>query len=471
MSSDVAVIGLAVMGQNLALNLTDRGYNVAVYNRSEAKTTTFILENSTNSRLKGFSSLNDLIRDLKTPRKLLLMIKAGSPVDNFIAEVTPLLDVNDIIIDGGNSHYLDTIRRTSQLHEKSIRFLGTGISGGEEGARHGPSIMVGGDDTAWNDVKVMLQKISAKTESKEDCCNWLGHDGAGHFVKMVHNGIEYGDMQLISEAYSLMRYAFGLDVSKISNIFQYWNTRKLSSYLIEITGIILSKVDDKTGKPMVDVIQDVAEQKGTGRWTAQSGLELGVSIPLITAAVYQRSLSSDLNSRIAGSQKFTLPSSDPEEYTELQEKRLENALFVAKLISYSQGFHLLKTASNHYNWDLNLGDIALLWRAGCIIQSSFLGDIKSIYSQEPNTEHLIFSQGFSKDIETGISDLRQLIPIALKFGIPIPGLMSAIAYFDSMCSTNLSTSLIQAQRDLFGAHTFRRNDEQSGESYHHNWLD
>ncbi len=473
MKADIGLIGLAVMGQNLVLNMIDHGYTVAVYNRTVSKVDAFVEEANRNDALIGCHSIEELVEALQKPRKIILMVKAGSPVDDFINQLVPLLEKGDIIIDGGNSHYLDTIRRTKFLEEQGILFVGTGISGGEEGARHGPAIMPGGSKDAWPLIKPIFQDIAAKVDGVP-CCEWMGPDGAGHYVKMVHNGIEYADMQLISEAYHLLRYYMKLDVDQISDIFAEWNQGKLKSYLIEITSDIL-KVKDEDGLPLIDKVLDAAGQKGTGKWTAISSLELGVPTTLITTAVYQRFLSALKDTRVEAASK--IKDVDHEEITESSKidedfiNHLQEALYASKIVAYSQGFQLLSQASKEYNWDLNLGTIALIWRGGCIIRSAFLNKIKEVHDQNPHFEHLILETFFLKKVEMALPSLRKVVMKALSTGIPVPAFAAALTWLDSFRSKYLPANLIQAQRDYFGAHGFERIDYPRGTSFHVNWQE
>ncbi|MHA2252001.1 MAG: decarboxylating NADP(+)-dependent phosphogluconate dehydrogenase [Candidatus Kariarchaeaceae archaeon] len=470
MSADIGLIGLAVMGQNLVLNMIEKNYTVAVYNRTISKVEKFVDIAKKGSSLIGTSSIQEFIKILKNPRKILLMVKSGKPVDDLIEEIIPLLEEGDILIDGGNSNFKDTIRREGYLKQKKIRFVGVGISGGEEGARNGPSIMPGGSISAWTDIREILEKISAKVDNTP-CCAWLGENGAGHFVKMVHNGIEYGDMQLISEAYQLMKDGLQLNHEKMSLIFNKWNENQLDSYLIEITGEILSHKDNITNKPLVSVILDKAGQKGTGMWTVMNALELGIPTTLIGESVFQRSLSSLKGERKIASELFdkrSPPDLNEEEKAHMVDK-LEQALYASKLVSYSQGFDLLRAGSKHYKWNLDLGNISLIWRNGCIIRSSFLTNIQDAYSQNPDLANLLFDPHFKEIITDCVDAWREIVVLGTRLGIPIPGLASALSYFDSLRSEFLPTNLIQAQRDYFGAHGYERVDQMEGQFYHSDW--
>lgn len=470
---DIGLIGLAVMGENLVLNFIDHNFSVSVFNRSLNKVEDFIKRENNPEMLFGAKSLEEFVKSLKKPRKVILMVKAGRPVDDFIDLLVPLLDQGDIIIDGGNSNFHDSIRRTKQLEKKGFLFVGTGISGGEEGARFGPSIMPGGSRKAWEIIKNMLQAIAAKV-GDDPCCDWVGNNGAGHYVKMVHNGIEYGDMQLISEAYFFLRQVLHLDVDKIAKIFENWNKGKLNSYLIEITAKILKKKDDD-GYPLVNKILDVAGQKGTGKWTVISAADLGVPVTLIAESVFQRCLSALKSDRIQAS---LLYKSDPKEILNLDQETiqeyidsLEKALYASKIISYSQGFILMKEAAKEYGWSLNYGSIALLWRGGCIIRSIFLGKIKEAFIKNPNLTNLLFDEFFISEIVSCESSWRKIVLKGIENKISLPGFSSALSYFDSLKTEHLPTNLLQAQRDYFGAHTYERVDKKRGEFFHTNWLE
>ncbi|MHA2103002.1 MAG: decarboxylating NADP(+)-dependent phosphogluconate dehydrogenase [Candidatus Hodarchaeales archaeon] len=471
---NIGLIGLAVMGQNLALNMIDNGFSVSVYNRTINKLDEFISANSNTDKLFGAHSIEELINSLEKPRKIILMVKAGKPVDDFINNLLPFLDQGDIIIDGGNSNYNDTIRRSKNLESKGFLFIGTGISGGEEGARFGPSIMPGGSRKAWEEVKDIFQTIAAKVEDGSPCCDWVGANGAGHYVKMVHNGIEYGDMQLITEAYYFMKELLGLQIDEIAEIFITWNKGKLNSYLIEITGNILKK-NDEDGTPLVEKILDVAGQKGTGIWTVISSAELGIPVTLIGESVYQRCLSALKADREVASTLFRLEDQKNIQYNDVTKKKwidaLEKALYASKIISYSQGFLLLKEAAKEFNWNLNYGSIALMWRGGCIIRSIFLGEIKKAFDKNPALTNLIFDKFFKNEIKASESAWREIVLEAIKNRLPIPGFSSSLAYFDSLRTKNLPTNLIQAQRDYFGAHGYERVDAERGKSFHTNWFD
>ena len=468
--SDLGLIGLAVMGQNLVLNMNDKGYAVSVYNRTTSKVDDFI-EGPAKDRetITGTHSIKELVATLKKPRRVMLLIKAGKPVDIFIDKLIPHLEEGDIIIDGGNSNFHDTMRRTAYVEDKGLLYIGTGVSGGEEGARKGPSIMPGGSPQAWPHVKPIFQDIAAKAEG-EPCCDWVGENGAGHFVKMVHNGIEYGDMQLICEAYFMMKH-LGLETEEIGEVFSEWNKGVLDSYLIEITADILSKKDEETGKPIVDIILDTAGQKGTGKWTAINSLELGQPLTLIGEAVFARFLSALKDQRVkaAGILEGPKPEfkGDKEEFI----KKIHDALYASKIISYAQGYQLLRAAADEYDWNLNFGGIAMMWRGGCIIRSQFLGKIKEAFDKEPDLENLLFHNYFKEAIDNSQDAWRAVVAKAVKMGIPVPALSSALAYYDGYRRERVSANLIQAQRDYFGAHTYERVDKPRGEYFHTKWTE
>ena len=467
---DIGLIGLAVMGENLVLNMESHDFKVAVFNRTTSKVDAFMDGRAKGKNIVGCHSIEELVAQLERPRKVFLLVKAGAAVDSFIEKIIPHLEPGDIIIDGGNSHYPDTIRRTAFVESKGLLYIGTGVSGGEEGALKGPSIMPGGSADAWPHVKEIFQSISAKVEDGSPCCEWLGNDGAGHYVKMVHNGIEYGDMQMICEAYSLMRNVLKMEPRDISNVFGEWNKGELDSYLIEITRDILAKTDDETGKPMVDVIMDKAGQKGTGRWTSLSALDLGVPAQTIVEAVFARALSAIKDERLIASQHLNGPevmfSGDKEAFLD----QLRQALFASKICSYAQGYQLMRAAAAEYNWDLNYGEIALMWRGGCIIRAQFLGNIKEAYDNDPGLQNLLLDDYFKNAIERSQSAWRKVIATAVINGVPTPTFSSALAYFDGYRSAVLPASLLQAQRDYFGAHTYERVDKPAGEYFHTNWT-
>lgn len=467
--ADIGLIGLAVMGQNLVLNMADHGYRVAVFNRTTSKVDDFLNGPAKGTTIIGTHSMDELVESLVKPRKVMLMVKAGEVVDSFIELLLPLLEPGDVIIDGGNSHFPDSSRRTAYLKEKGLRFIGTGVSGGEEGARFGPSIMPGGDPEAWPLVKDIFQAVSAKVDD-EPCCQWVGQDGAGHFVKMVHNGIEYGDMQLICEAYSLMENVLGMSCDQMHEVFKEWNTGVLDSYLIDITKDILA-MKDEDGEPLVDKILDTAGQKGTGKWTGISALDLGVPLTLIGESVFARVLSSLKDERvrasaILGSRPKVVQIDNNAEMI----NALRDALYASKIISYAQGFMLMKEAAKEYGWDLNYGEIALMWRGGCIIRSTFLGNIKEAYDNNPALENLALDSFFTDALKTAEAGLRKAVVLAVENGIPAPAFSSALAYFDGYRSERLPANLLQAQRDYFGAHTYERLDSKRGEFFHTDWT-
>jgi len=467
--ADIGLIGLAVMGQNLVLNMAEHGFRVAVFNRTTRKVDEFLEGPAKDTSVIGAYHLEELVASLERPRKVMLMVKAGQVVDSLIERLVPLLDPGDVIIDGGNSHYPDTIRRNAELREKGLRFIGTGISGGEEGARHGPSIMPGGDEGAWPLVKPIFQSIAAKVDG-EPCCQWVGRDGAGHFVKMVHNGIEYGDMQLICEAYALMGSALGMSHEQMHEVFSEWNRGVLDSYLIEITADILAKRDED-GAPLVTRILDTAGQKGTGKWTGISALELGVPLTLIGEAVFARALSSLKEERVRASAilgpRTAQPLSDtPQAYV----AALHDALYASKIISYAQGFMLMREAAREQGWKLNYGEIALMWRGGCIIRSAFLGKIKAAFENNPQLDNLVLDGFFARALKQAEAGWRKAAVLALEQGIPAPAFTSALAYLDGYRSERLPANLLQAQRDYFGAHTYERVDRPRGEFFHTDWT-
>lgn len=473
MKNDIGVIGLAVMGENLALNFESRGYNVSVYNRSSDKTQLFMEKKANGKRIKGTYSLKEFVKSLERPRKIMMMVKAGNPVDATIDSLLPLLNKGDIIIDGGNSNYEDTIRRIEKVEKRGKLYLGVGVSGGEEGALKGPSIMPGGSAQAWPLVKDMLQKISAKVENNEPCCNWIGSSGSGHFVKTVHNGIEYGDMQLITEIYDIMRKVYGFDYSKMKKIFKDWNKGVLDSFLIEITADIMAKLDSD-GEPLVEKILDVAGQKGTGKWTGILALESFVPLNLIVEAVFARYISSQKDKRDIASKEFNLPALKKIEFSNEEDEvlaiqRLAKALFAAKIISYTQGFDLIQSVGKANNWGLNLSNIALLWRGGCIIRSKFLNNISQAYLENKNLESLILDPYFKKIILDNEQSLRDVVILANTHKVAVPSLSAALNWFDSIRSNDLPANLLQAQRDYFGAHTYERVDEERGKFFHTRW--
>ncbi len=468
--ADIGVVGLAVMGENLILNMESKGFTVACYNRTVSKVDRFLDGRARGKRIIGCRSIEEFCDQLDTPRKAMLMVKAGQPVDDFIELLLPHLAESDIIIDGGNSFFGDTIRRTRYLEEKGLRFIGTGVSGGEEGALHGPSIMPGGSLSAWPHVKPIFQSIAAKVADGTPCCDWVGSDGAGHYVKMVHNGIEYGDMQMIAEAYFLMVRLLGMTPAQMHEVFREWNLGELNSYLIEITRDILAHVDEETGRPMVDVILDTAGQKGTGKWTSQSALDIGTPAPTVAEAVFARFMSAIKEERAAASAVLRGPtpgfSGDREAFIE----QIRQALYASKICSYAQGFSLLKMAAAEFGWDLDFGGIALLWREGCIIRAQFLERIVEAYHSEHDLANLLLAPYFRDAIEVSQASWRQVVATAVTNGIPVPAFSSALAYYDGYRAERLPANILQAQRDYFGAHTYERVDKPRGVFFHTNWT-
>ncbi len=466
--ADIGLIGLAVMGQNLALNMNDRGFKVAVYNRTAATMDAFLSGPANGTEIIGREDIEGLTAALQRPRKLLLMVRAGDPVDRVIELLLPHLEPGDIILDGGNSRFIDSNRRARELAEMGIHFIGCGISGGEEGARHGPSIMPGGDERAWPEVKPILQSIAARVDG-EPCCQWVGQDGSGHYVKMVHNGIEYGDMQLISEAYQLMRDGLGMPVDEIQTVFQQWNTGVLDSYLIEITANILG-VKDSHGAPLVDSILDAAGQKGTGKWTGISALDLGVPLTLIGESVFARCLSALKDERLRAEKIYHKPAAGFDGDREAAVRSIHDALYASKIISYAQGYMLMRQAASEYGWNLSYGNIALMWRGGCIIRSRFLGNIKDAFSSNPELDNLLLDDFFTRAVKTAEPGWRRTAVLGIERGIPLPAFCSALAFFDGYRNGRLPANLIQAQRDYFGAHTYERVDRPRGEFHHTDWT-
>ncbi len=468
---DIGLIGLAVMGENLVLNMESRGFSVAVFNRTVSKVDRFLENRAKGKNVRGCHSIEELVSSLKKPRKVMLMVKAGQPVDSFIEKLIPHLDKGDIIIDGGNSNFMDTIRRTKNLEDKGLLFIGTGVSGGEEGALKGPAIMPGGSIEAWPQVKPIFQSIAAKVSDGSPCCEWVGNNGAGHFVKMVHNGIEYCDMQIICESYFLMKKALGMTPEEMSKIFADWNKSELNSYLIEITSDILSKLDSETGKPIVDIILDTAGQKGTGKWTSHSALDTGVPAQTIAEAVFARFMSAIKEERLEASKVLSGPEAkfegEKEEFVEM----IRKALYASKICAYAQGYQLMRMAAEEYGWDLNFGQIALMWRNGCIIRAQFLGKIKDAYDRNPNLLNLLLDPYFKSAIEDNQDAWRKVVSKAIELGIPVPAFSSALAYYDGYRSERLPANLLQAQRDYFGAHTYERVDKPRGEFFHTKWLE
>ncbi len=467
--ADIGLVGLAVMGENLVLNMESHGYTVAVFNRTVQKVDNFVNGRAKGKNIIGTRTVEEFVSQLKRPRKVMIMVKAGKPVDAFIEQVLPYLEEGDIIIDGGNSHYPDSIRRTEYLEEKGLLFIGTGVSGGEEGALKGPSIMPGGSTAAWEHVKPIFQSIAAKVEDGTPCCDWVGEDGAGHFVKMVHNGIEYGDMQLICESYQIMKDLLGMTNDEMHEVFKEWNEGELDSYLIEITRDILA-YKEKDGTHLVDKILDTAGQKGTGKWTGIVSLELGIPLTLIGEAVYARTLSAMKEERVEASKVLSgpAPKFDGDKKQFIEDLRL--ALYASKLVSYAQGYVLMKYAAKDFNWNLNYGGIALMWRGGCIIRSVFLGKIKEAFDNNPELTNLLLDPFFKEKIESAQAAWRRVIASAVSNGIWIPAMSTALNYFDGYRNERLPANLLQAQRDYFGAHTYERVDSPRGEFFHTNWT-
>ncbi|MEE6187267.1 decarboxylating NADP(+)-dependent phosphogluconate dehydrogenase [Niabella digestorum] len=467
--SDIGVIGLAVMGENLILNMESKGFRVTAYNRTVDKVDNFINGRAKGKNIQGAHSIEELVASLKTPRKIMLMVKAGKPVDDFIDLLLPHLEKGDIIIDGGNSHFPDTERRVKYVESKGLYFIGTGVSGGEEGALLGPSIMPGGSKNAWPEVKTIFQGIAAKVNDGSPCCDWVGDGGAGHFVKMVHNGIEYGDMQLICEVYQIMKDLLGMSTDEMHEVFKEWNEGELDSYLIEITRDILAYKEN--GEPLIDKILDTAGQKGTGKWTGTVALELGIPLTLITESVFARCLSAIKDERVAASKVLTAGpkptfTGDKKKFIE----QLRDALYSAKIISYAQGYQMMRAAAKEYGWELNYGNIALMWRGGCIIRSRFLGNIKEAFDKDPNLVNLLLDPYFSEKMQACQEGLRTVTATAMLNGIPVPCLSAAINYYDGYRAERLPANLLQAQRDYFGAHTYERVDQPRGQFFHTNWT-
>jgi 6-phosphogluconate dehydrogenase len=467
-SCDIGLIGLAVMGQNLVLNMNDHGYRVAVFNRTTARVDEFLADEAAGTQVVGVHSIPELVAELRLPRRVMLMVKAGETVDEVIQTLVPHLEPGDIIIDGGNSHYPDTTRRCRELAAKGLLFIGTGVSGGEEGARHGPSIMPGGNPAAWPHVKPIFQAIAARVDGVP-CCDWVGEEGAGHYVKMVHNGIEYGDMQLICEAYQLLREGLGLDVDQLHQVFADWNRGELDSYLIDITAQILAKRDED-GVPTLDKILDAAGQKGTGKWTGISALELGTPVTLIGEAVFARCLSAMKDERVAASRVLAGSTRALDRDRDAFVEDVRRALYCSKMISYAQGYMLLREAARSERWNLNFGGIALMWRGGCIIRSRFLSKIKAAYDRDPQLQSLLLDEFFSQVLKDYQESWRWAIMGAVQSGIPTPAFATALAFYDGYRSERLPANLLQAQRDFFGAHTYERVDRPRGEFFHTNWT-
>ncbi len=466
--SDIAVVGLAVMGENLILNMESKGFTVTAYNRSTEKVERFVNGRAKDKNIRGAYSVEEMVSQLASPRKVMLMVKAGQAVDAMIDTLIPFLAEGDIIIDGGNTHFPDTDRRVKYVESKGLRYIGTGVSGGEEGALLGPSIMPGGSPSAWEEVKPIFQTISAKVEGDVPCCDWVGENGAGHFVKMVHNGIEYGDMQLITEAYQIMKEYLGLSADEMHAVFAEWNTGDLDSYLIEITRDIMGYKEE--GEALVEKILDTAGQKGTGKWTAVTALDLGVPLTLIGEAVFARCLSAQKEERVEAAKVLTGPtpafSGDKKAFIDA----IKDALFASKIVSYAQGYVLMQEAAKEYGWNLNYGGIALMWRGGCIIRSAFLGKIKEAFDHNPGLSNLLLDDYFKAKVEAAQAGWRTVVGHAVANGIPVPTFAAALSYFDGYRSARLPANLLQAQRDYFGAHTYERVDKPRGEFFHTNWT-
>lgn len=467
--ADIGLIGLAVMGENLVLNMESKGFTVAVFNRSVEKVDKFIQGRGKGKKFLGAHNIKEFVDMIKRPRKVMMLVKAGQPVDELIEQLVPFLEPGDIVIDGGNSHFPDTIRRAKYVESKGLLYIGTGVSGGEEGALTGPSIMPGGSSRAWEHVKPVFQAIAAKVEDGTPCCDWVGENGAGHFVKMVHNGIEYGDMQLINEAYHMLKDIVGLSYDEMHRTFAEWNHGELDSYLIEITRDILA-YKDEDGQPLVEKILDTAGQKGTGKWTGIEALNLGIPLTLIVEAVFARSLSSFKDERVRASRilERKTPAYKGDKKTLINDIR--DALYAAKIVSYAQGYSLMQGAAKEYNWNLNYGGIALMWRGGCIIRSAFLGKIKEAFDHNVKLENLLLDPYFTKTVLKAQEGWRRVIAAAVEQGIPVPAMSSALAYFDGYRSERLPANLLQAQRDYFGAHTYERTDKPRGQFFHTNWT-
>ncbi|MFM1769271.1 MAG: decarboxylating NADP(+)-dependent phosphogluconate dehydrogenase [Verrucomicrobiota bacterium] len=472
---DIALIGLAVMGQNLILNMNDHGYTVVAYNRTVDKVDQFLAHEAKGTKVLGARSIQEMVAQLKRPRRIMMLVKAGKPVDEFIEQILPHLEPGDILIDGGNSLFDDTNRRVKLVEGKGLLYIGTGVSGGEEGARRGPSIMPGGSPAAWPHVKPIFQAIAAKVEGNVPCCDWVGEQGAGHYVKMVHNGIEYGDMQLICEAYNILKNGLGLSADEMHEVFKEWNTGDLDSYLIEITRDILAKKDED-GSPLVDKILDTAGQKGTGKWTVVNSQDLGIPITLIAEAVYSRCVSALKDERVKASRKLKGPRPALGTIAANPAKRqqfihdIRDALYASKIVSYAQGYMLMRAAAAEYGWKLNYGGIALMWRGGCIIRSRFLGKIKEAFDKNPKLSNLMLDDYFRGEIKRCQKGWRNIVATAAKRGIPVPAFSTALAFYDQYRSAVLPANLLQAQRDYFGAHTYERTDKPRGQFFHTNWT-
>ena len=473
-TADIGLIGLAVMGENLVLNMESHGYTCAVFNRDTTKVDAFVNGRGAGKKFVGAHDLKDFVASIKRPRKIMMMVKAGKAVDDVIAQVAPFLEAGDILIDGGNTHFPDTTRRMKELAPKGIRFVGSGVSGGEEGALKGPSIMPGGDATAWAEMKPIFQSIAAKVKdvsgAEAPCCDWVGPEGAGHFVKMVHNGIEYGDMQLICESYHLLKESLGLTPAELSGVFSKWNKGVLDSYLIEITSEILAYTDPETKQPLVDLILDTAGQKGTGKWTIDAATDNGVALTLIAEAVFSRCISAQKDERVAASKVLAGPQVQKAADRDQFIADVEMALYAAKIVSYAQGYALMAAQAKANNWELNNGGIALMWRGGCIIRSAFLGKIKEAFDKNPKLVNLLVDPFFAGELGKAQSGWRRVVGAAAASGIPVPAISSALAYYDGYRTARLPANLLQAQRDFFGAHTYERLDKPRGQFFHTNWT-
>ena len=469
-TADIGLIGLAVMGENLVLNMANHGYTVAVFNRTTSRVDAFLADRAKGKPIVGAHTVQELVANLKRPRKIMIMVKAGSPVDQVIDELVPLLEPGDVLIDGGNSHFPDSTRRTRALKEKGILFVGTGVSGGEEGALKGPSIMPGGNPDAWPLVKPIFQAIAARAPDGTPCCDWVGPEGAGHYVKMVHNGIEYGDMQLICEAYFVMRRLLGLEPAALHDVFDRWNKGPLDSYLIEITRDILAHKDEETGKPTVDLILDTAGQKGTGKWTVISACDNGVPLTLIAEAVFARALSAQKDERVAASKILKVHPTSFNGNRQTMVDDIEQALYASKIISYAQGFALMRAMGKESGWEINNGAVAMMWRGGCIIRSAFLGRIKEAFDRDPGLTNLLIDPFFTQEVSRAEEGWRRVCAAAITHGIPAPAMTSALSYFDGYRTADLPANLLQAQRDFFGAHTYERTDRPRGQFFHTNWT-
>ena len=467
--ADIGVVGLAVMGENLILNMESKGFAVACYNRTVSKVDNFIEGRARGKNIIGCHSVEEFCAALKKPRKVMLMVKAGGAVDAFIEQLLPYLEDGDIVIDGGNSHFPDTIRRTEYLESKGKLYIGTGVSGGEEGALLGPSIMPGGSNAAWEHIKPIFQAICAKTDDGQPCCEWVGENGAGHFVKMVHNGIEYGDMQMICETYQVMKEGLSLTNTEMHEVFKEWNEGELDSYLIEITRDILG-YKDEDGNEVIDLILDTAGQKGTGKWTAIAALDVGQPLTLIGEAVFARCLSALKEKRVEAAKVLSGPKAKFDGDRKAFVDDLRQALYASKIVSYTQGYQLLRAAAAEYKWNLNYGGIALMWRGGCIIRSAFLGKIKEAFDNNPEIDNLLLDPFFKDAVEKGQDAWRRVVTTAVQLGIPMPAISAALAYYDGYRHDRLPANLLQAQRDYFGAHTYERVDKPRGEFFHTNWT-